>query len=270
MPLTIDGLLGTVYVTAWSVSMYPPIITNCRLRSSKGISFDFIMLNSVGYFYLVCSLFLQYFFWDDLEAVGEKLVEKPKVSGFDLWYCMHGFVLNLVLWSQVRYPAQLWHFDYSTTYRKMKPGYSRLLCGSLACFALMTVNFIYGGPWDNKRMLQYCNQLFLLKISMSLVKYIPQVVYNFDRKTMVGFAIQGVFLDVTGGVASLGQLFYQLARDKDGLSLDILLTNFGKIGLGLVTLVFNFIFISQWFIYDYSKRKSIPLPLSKETDQLKG
>ena len=62
------------------------------------------------------------------------------------------------------------------------------------------------------------------------------------------FPIQGVFLDVTGGIASLLQLIWQLSSDQ-GFSLDMFVTNFGKLGLSMVTLIFNFIFIMQWFVY---------------------
>lgn len=66
---------------------------------------------------------------------------------------------------------------------------------------------------------------------------------------MKGFAISGVFLDVTGGVASIVQLIFQVLKDTT-INFDTLKSNFGKIGLAIVTLMFNSIFISQWLVYE--------------------
>ncbi|KTB15694.1 Cystine transporter [Nakaseomyces glabratus] len=84
---------------------------------------------------------------------------------------------------------------------------------------------------------------------MSLIKYIPQVLHNFERKSMQGFAISGVFLDMTGGIASIVQLIFQILKESE-INLSILISNFGKIGLAMVTLIFNTIFISQWLLYE--------------------
>lgn len=241
--------------------MYPPIFTNWRQRSSSAVSRDFVILNSAGYFYLMISLTLQLYKWLpvielSVEDAGKDLDMRPKVSNFDFWYCLHGFILNLVLGTQVIYGVKLWKFKADSHQIKMKPHYHKLLLISMIVFTALTLTFGYQNVsygWDNVRTLSYCNNLFLLKISMSLIKYIPQVIHNYDRRSLKGFAIQSVLLDVTGGVASLSQLLWQISRDQ-GFSYMVFVANFGKIGLALVTLVFNFIFISQWLIYQDSTR----------------
>nr|CAI6414825.1 AAC_HP1_G0006800.mRNA.1.CDS.1 [Saccharomyces cerevisiae] len=55
--VSLDDILGIVYVTSWSISMYPPIITNWHHKSASAISMDFVMLNTAGYSYLVISIF---------------------------------------------------------------------------------------------------------------------------------------------------------------------------------------------------------------------
>lgn len=259
-----EDLLGLAYVWAWSVSMYPPIVTNWKQKSSSAISRDFVMLNTTGYFYLLLSLTLQLFLW--LPTSETKLADgspeanmKPKVTQFDFWYCLHGFVMNIVLVSQVIYGKKLWRFKSDNHQSRMKPYYQRFLLISLVVFGILTLRFGYAVSfqgWDNLRTLSYCNSLFALKISMSLIKYIPQVFHNYDRKSMKGFAIQSVILDITGGVASLLQLVIQISNDQ-GINFATLVANFGKIGLALVTLVFNFTYISQWLIYrDSDQRES--------------
>lgn len=65
---------------------------------------------------------------------------------------------------------------------------------------------------------------------------------------MKGFAIQSTMLDVIGGVSSLMQLIWQISKEQ-GFNSTVLVTNFGKIGLALVTILFNIVFLSQWFLY---------------------
>ena len=91
---------------------------------------------------------------------------------------------------------------------------------------------------------------------MSLIKYIPQIKHNYERKTMAGFAIESVMLDIIGGIASLSQLFLQLSQSQEGLHLTSFIANFGKISLAIVTLSFNFLFILQWLVYSSNIQKS--------------
>lgn len=256
--LKIDNVLGLIYVCSWSVSMYPPVLTNWKKRSSTAISIDFVILNTAGYFYLLISLILQLYRWIPIgevikngDASAEKLIIRPKVTTFDYWYCLHGFIMNWVLVSQVIYGHTLWGFKKDLHIRRMKPVYLKFLQLSIIVFIGLSAKFCYENvtnDWSNSRTLNYCNNLFLLKISMSLAKYFPQVKHNYERKSMNGFAIQSVFLDVTGGLAALSQLIYQLSEDK-GFNYVSFTANFGKIGLALVTLIFNFTFISQWLLY---------------------
>ncbi|QLL31103.1 hypothetical protein HG536_0A09200 [Torulaspora globosa] len=250
-----EDALGFIYVWAWSVSMYPPIITNWKQKSSTAVSKDFAVLNTTGYFYLLISLTLQLYLWLPAPLSvkdGRKPVDtRPKVTQFDFWYCLHGCVMNLVLVSQVIYGKKLWKFKADNHQIRMRPYYHKFWIISLVVFAMLTVRFgfqIFFQGWDNQRTLSYCNSLFVLKISMSLIKNMPQAFHNYERKSLKGFAIQSVMLDITGGVTSLLQLVSQISNDQ-GFSATTLAANFGKIGLALVTLVFDFIYVSQWLIY---------------------
>lgn len=250
----ISEILGLIYVCCWSVSMYPPLWTNWRRRSASALSVDFVMLNTTGYFYLVISLILQLYCWlpppEGHDLTHEGIALKPKITNFDLCYSSHGLLLNLVLASQLLMGQSLWGFKKERSVR-MKPVYSRILSLSLLGFGGLTLlftNYNSRAGWDNLRTLAYCNRLFMLKISMSLLKYVPQVIHNHERRSMKGFAIQGTILDITGGIASLLQLILQIANDKD-FNTSVFMANFGKIGLAIVTILFNFIFLSQWITY---------------------
>lgn len=227
---------------------------------------DFAILNTMGYFYLLLSIYLQIFHWVPYDSsMASKMVDpngmvvnmeannlaSPKLTLFDLFYCFHGEIMNLVTLSQLFWGKILWKFP-DDRYRRMKPVYFRIFLISLSIFFVLTVQFCHSnwftGGWNNQTTLQYCNKLFILKISMSLIKYIPQVKHNMDRQSVKGFSIPGVMLDITGGVASVLQLLLQLSREN-GFSWMLIVLNFGKIGLSLVTMTFCSVFIVQWFIY---------------------
>lgn len=254
LELSLSDLLGLVYVCCWSVSIYPPILTNWRYGSANALSIDFVMLNTAGYFYLVISLILQLYWWmplpKDVDVTEELASLKPKITNFDLCYCLHGVIMNLVLVSQVVAGHSLWRFKVNRPLR-MEPIYYRVLALSILVFMVLTGQLcIYNlqSGWDNLRTLDYCNRLFLLKISMSLIKYVPQVFHNHARRSMKGFAIQSTVLDVTGGVSSLMQLVWQISKEQ-GFNTTVWVANFGKIGLALVTILFNIVFLLQWSLY---------------------
>lgn len=277
MGLGLDDFLGFIYVTAWSVSLYSPIWENFKYKSTKGMSMDFSVLNTMGYFYLLISMILQMFYWiphdNNMHSNGKfpfkpnmvntdvkvskeielNNLESPKITGFDLFYCLHGEIMNLVILSQLIWGKSLWKF-HNDKKRRMKPLYFKIFLLSIFIFVVYTIQFLQSSyfieGWNNRATLRYCNKLFMLKISMSLIKYIPQVKHNMERKSVKGFSIAGVILDITGGVAALLQLLLQLSRENDGeFTLMLIVLNFGKIGLSLVTIAFGFIFITQAIMY---------------------
>ena len=46
-----------------------------------------------------------------------------------------------------------------------------------------------------------------VKLIITLVKYLPQAVMNYRRKSTMGWSIGNVLLDFTGGVLSIAQMF---------------------------------------------------------------
>lgn len=56
-----------------------------------------------------------------------------------------------------------------------------------------------------------------LKLITTVLKYIPQVYMNYALKSTVGWHIQNVILDFTGGILSIGQLILD-AFNMDDLS----------------------------------------------------
>jgi cystinosin len=97
------------------------------------------------------------------------------------------------------------------------------------------------------------------KILISLIKYIPQVVLNYQRKSTVGWSIWNIILDFTGGFLSDLQLVLDCwdLHDFTGIT-----GNIAKFGLGSVSIFFDIIFMLQHYVI-YA-----PPPADGETEPL--
>ena len=84
--------------------------------------------------------------------------------------------------------------------------------------------------------LDFCYALSSIKVISVTLKYIPQVVLNYKRKSTKGFSIWTVVLDMNGGLLSILQLILDCwnAHDWDGI-----LGNLAKFMVGFISVVFN-------------------------------
>lgn len=79
-----------------------------------------------------------------------------------------------------------------------------------------------------------------IKLGISLIKYIPQVVLNYRRKSTKGWNIWQVWLDFEGGMLSVIQLLMDAAVCSDWTAVT---GNPVKFGLGFVSMMFDLIFM---------------------------
>lgn len=84
-----------------------------------------------------------------------------------------------------------------------------------------------------------------MKLICTFVKYIPQVIVNFERKSTVGWSISQILFDITGGVLSLLQLVIDASFQGDWSGIT---GNPLKLGLSNISIIFDIIFIVQHFI----------------------
>ena len=88
--------------------------------------------------------------------------------------------------------------------------------------------------------LDYLYYLSYMKVLITIVKYIPQVLLNMKRKSCVGWNIWNILLDITGGILSPIQLV------GDGIDLNDLSSiarNSAKLGLSAVSIFFGVSFV---------------------------
>jgi hypothetical protein len=93
-----------------------------------------------------------------------------------------------------------------------------------------------------------------------------QVVMNVSRKSTVGWSIENVLLDFSGGLLSVAQLLLQCAVKSDFTQI---LGNPVKFGLGFVSLLFDIVFMVQhYMVYANGTSGMVPVGdgLSQEAE----
>ena len=95
-------------------------------------------------------------------------------------------------------------------------------------------------------LLDFLYFLSFVKVGITLIKYIPQVLLNYRRKSTSGWQIWNILLDFTGGTLSIIQLIGD-SLSQDG-SWTGVIGNPAKLGLGLVSISFDIIFMVQHYV----------------------
>lgn len=78
--------------------------------------------------------------------------------------------------------------------------------GILGIFAtIIVVSGVLVGT-ETWHWLDFLYALSYIKLAITLIKYVPQAVLNFRRKSTVGWSIENILLDFTGGMLSMLQM----------------------------------------------------------------
>lgn len=81
------------------------------------------------------------------------------------------------------------------------------------------------------------------KLVISLIKYIPQIYFNYRRQSTEGWSICNVVLDMTGGIFSFLQMLLEKVFEPSTY------INTVKILLGGATIAYDTIFLLQHFVW---------------------
>ncbi|PWZ02038.1 PQ-loop-domain-containing protein [Testicularia cyperi] len=230
---SLSRLLGWTYTLAWSLSFYPQVIANYVNSSTVGLSTDFVILNTVGH--------ASYLGYNSLLLFSTKVRKEYRkqhdghenVAQLNDWvFSLHATLLALVTLAQ--------YLRYRTESQEPSRTTRLLLAGILTAY-------VTGAGAKLVRLIRWIDIVSLLatvKLLITVVKYIPQIKLNADRKSTSGFSIENILLDLTGGVLSLGQLFLDAGIQADWSAV---LGDPGKLGLSLLTLGFDAILIVQHY-----------------------
>jgi cystinosin len=236
----VSAAIGYIYFLCWSVSFYPQVVTNFQRRSTMGLSPDFCGLNVLGF---ACySAYNVAFFWSPTiqQLYRERYGENAEITvqSNDVAFALHALVLSSITFLQI---------GYYGGFQAQRPSKIILVIAIaiilvIAIYALLVVAKISTAfNW-----LDYLYLLSYIKISISLIKYIPQVILNYQRKSTNGWSIYNIILDFTGGTLSDLQLVLDCAdlHDFSGIT-----GNLAKFALGTVSILFDIVFLLQHYVF---------------------
>ena len=225
-----SSVIGYIYFLCWSVSFYPQVIMNYQRKTTSGLSPDFSLLNLMGF---ACySIYTCCFYWSPLireeyQQINGKNAQIT-VQSNDVAFALHAFVLCSVQVSQIFY------YDGIQT----QP-LSKLTMTFVGITTLLCMGFIVTILVSNEQMFTWLDCLYVLagiKLFITTVKYIPQVVTNQRRQSTEGWSVWNVVLDLSGGLLSLTQLLSDsiYLHDFHGIT-----GNWVKFGLSFVSIFFD-------------------------------
>ncbi|KAJ4439689.1 hypothetical protein ANN_07817 [Periplaneta americana] len=242
-------VIGWIYFVAWSISFYPQIYENWKRKSVVGLNFDFLSLNIVGF--ILYSLFNCGLFWiKDVE--DEYFSRYPRglnpVQVNDIVFSLHAVIATLFTIIQC--------FIYEVNQ------YTKVELNTLICsrgnqtvswtaraihgiFVLVLVISLILVPTEVIVWLDFLYICSYVKLTITLIKYVPQAYMNYKRKSTEGWSIGNIFLDFTGGMLSMLQMILNAYNYNDW---DSIFGDPTKFGLGLFSVVFDLFFIVQHYI----------------------
>ncbi|OWZ14491.1 Lysosomal Cystine Transporter [Phytophthora megakarya] len=237
----VSSIVGWIYFFCWSVSFYPQVFLNHQRRSVVGLSLDYTVLNMLGF---TCySVFNVAFYYS--ESVQEQYMRRHDghrnaVELNDVFFSMHAVVLVGVSLFQcaiyprggqkVSKPTILW--TGGTVVVTLGFGLVVVVMGDKEDSVINTLNLLY--------LLSY------VKLMTTLVKCLPQILLNYQRKSTVGWTIWNVLLDIAGGLLSIGQQVLDAAATNDWTAMT---GDPVKFSLGFVSIIVDLVFILQHYVF---------------------
>ncbi|XP_018394902.1 PREDICTED: cystinosin homolog [Cyphomyrmex costatus] len=241
-----SAVVGWIYFLAWSVSFYPQIYINYKRKSVVGLNFDYLSLNLVGF--LMYALFNCGLYW--IPEIENQYFERyPKglnpVQINDIFFALHAVFATAVTVGQC-FIYEIGNQRVSTTARIIHGIFATFILISLILSCVKTIQWL--------DFLYYCSYV---KLSITLIKYVPQAFYNYRRKSTVGWSIGNIFLDFTGGILSMLQMILNAYNYDDW---DSIFGDPTKFGLGFFSVAFDVFFLIQHYVLYRNRADYAELP----------
>jgi len=236
--IILSEIIGWIYFVLWSASFYFQLILNEDLHSVRGLSFDYTIYNLTGFtaytIYTICG------YYDETFGTGP-------VSLSDIAFSIHSLIITLLMTGQMIY-----YYEKRDSNQKISftcKLFTYLVWSGFFILLLLEKNNIYQ-PYTNKDIITF-NSLFYLgncKVLSTLIKYLPQVYFNYERKSTAGWSIYNVLCDFFGSLFCLIQTILEtFITNRTDSRNKINSVNIAKYGLGTISLIYDSIFIAQHF-----------------------
>uniref|UniRef100_K4AAW1 Cystinosin homolog n=2 Tax=Setaria italica TaxID=4555 RepID=K4AAW1_SETIT len=233
-------VLGWVAFFAWSFSFYPQVLLNYKRKSVVGLNFDFLVLNLTKHssylIYNVAMFFSPFIQRQYHDKYGDK--EMIPVAANDVAFSLHAVALTSFTVFQV--------FIYERGIQKVSK-----VCISITAIVWTAAIVCLIIAWPKSDWLWLIDVFNSIQVGMTAIKYIPQAIMNFRRKSTIGWSIGNILLDLTGGVLNFGQMGVQ---SIDQHTMVNFYGNIGKTLLSLETVFFDVLFIIQHYVLYPAKK----------------
>ncbi|KAI7933456.1 hypothetical protein MJO28_017639 [Puccinia striiformis f. sp. tritici] len=257
----LSNLLGWAYTFAWGISFYPQLTLNYKRKSVRGLSLDFLALNVFGFLCYSTSttgLLLS-------PIVRKEYGDRhnggiPNVRLNDLIFALHALLLTTLTWLQSFYYKR----DITQRVSSITRTTLTLLSMTIICLVIWTKDSesISSKHHHYFQWIDLVIALSTIKVWISFAKYLPQAILNWRRKSTVGWSIQNIILDFTGGVLSLAQMILDAGLDNDWSSMT---SNPGKLGIAILSISFDVVFLLQHYVL-YPQNLDLPLYQNQVVD----
>ncbi|KAF4970663.1 hypothetical protein FZEAL_9988 [Fusarium zealandicum] len=243
----LSGLFGWVYFLAWSASFYPQPLLNWRRRSTSGTTVDFPIINVFGFFaYFVSNVAFYYSPEIRAQYATRHRGHEPTVQFNDITFALHALILSTVTTSQYL-SSSLWGFPSNPGNRP-----SRFILGVAAgCITgvILTYSIVLTSPGNDALTdwvaLDTVYAIGYVKLIVTLIKYTPQIVTNYNNKSTDGWSISQILFDVTGGLLSVSQQAIDSYQQRDWSGIT---GNPVKFALGNISMIYDTVFIAQHYV----------------------
>nr|XP_022916241.1 cystinosin homolog [Onthophagus taurus] len=231
--VSLSEVIGWMYFFAWSMSFYPQVWTNYHRKSVVGLNFDFVSLNFVGF--LCYSIFNVGLY--AIPVIREQYSARYPTSVItiliqDIVFALHGLLLTIV------YCVQCMIYERRSQRISIIGKGFHSIFATIFIVALILANFNYMSWLDFMYACSY------IKLSITITKYFPQVYMNYKRKSTVGWNIYNILWDLGGGILSILQMGLNAYNYDEW---EGLIENPTKFWLGVLTIVFDVVFILQHY-----------------------
>lgn len=249
----LEELLGWGYFICWSLSFWPQVLLNHKRKRVDGLSIDFVYLNLFG-FACYATYNSAFFFSEEVKhEYRSRYGSDNSVRINDVAFALHALILCVITWIQTLIFPEIPdstndlravedHVINSTAegFSSHQPNFYKFTYSFIAIsttIALMMLLF-------SSYVIDVLYFLSFIKMTISLLKYIPQAFMNMRRKSTVGFSILNIQLDFSGGMLSIGQMLVQVFFSSDWT---VITGNPSKLSLGLTSMCFDILFLVQHY-----------------------
>ncbi|XP_046915529.2 cystinosin homolog [Dermatophagoides farinae] len=225
---------GWGYFFIWSLSFWPQNVTNFKRKSVIGLSFDYTILHFTGFIYYSifnCGLYFSSVIQDQYELKFPR--SEIPVELNDVVYGLHAAFTTSITF------IQCFIYEKGNQRFALVSKLYQAIVWTVGIILIILVGF------NVINWLTWIYYFSYVKLSVTSLKYLPQVYFNFRRKSTAGWTIWMIWLDITGGSFSMLQML-TIAYNYDDWR--TLLGNLPKFGLGLASVVYDLIFLIQHYI----------------------